>query len=124
MFEDIIIDPVAATESGTSPHSEEPTTSSFNKDDFVFLPSFLGIVELLQTGSDQAKIGRAVSDLWDKFDRAQGLLSELPGIQYTKQEQEAILEQEKKLLQLRQQQLTNHLNTSPITDSSTEEPSS
>jgi RNA polymerase II transcription mediator complex subunit 9 len=124
MFEDIIIDPVAATEPGTSPRSEEPTISSFNKDDFIFLPSFLGIIELLQTGNDQAKIGRAVSDLWDKFDRAQLLLSELPGIQYTKQEQEAILEQEKKLLQLRQQQLANHLNTSPITNSSAEEPSS
>ncbi|KAH8554333.1 hypothetical protein BGW37DRAFT_484345 [Umbelopsis sp. PMI_123] len=123
MFEDLIVDPVVAPEAEASALTEEPMNTSFNKDDFVFLPSFLSIVELLQTGSDQAKIGRAVSDLWDKFDRAQMLLSELPGIQYTKQEQEAILEQEKKLLQLRQQQLTNHLNAPPIADSPAAEPS-
>jgi hypothetical protein len=58
-----------------------------------------------------------VSDLWDKFERAQQLLSELPGIQYTRQEQETVLEQEKKLLQLRQQQLANHLNSPPIAQS-------
>ncbi|GAB5588015.1 hypothetical protein Unana1_02915 [Umbelopsis nana] len=118
MFEDLIIDPTPATESELPSPLEETSTALFNKNDFVFLPSFLNIVELMQTGTDQAGIGRAVSDLWDKFDRAQQLLSELPGIQYTKQEQEAILEQEKKLLELRRQQLSKHLSSPPISQTS------
>lgn len=117
MFEDLITDPVPAADSEIPSLSEEPVTTSFNKNDFVFLPSFLNIVELMQAGNDQTGIGRAVSDLWDKFERAQQLLSELPGIQYTRQEQETVLEQEKKLLQLRQQQLANHLNSPPIAQS-------
>ncbi|KAJ2958528.1 hypothetical protein NQZ79_g5901 [Umbelopsis isabellina] len=123
MFEDLIVDslPMTETEAAAVPIVEDAPSVAFNKNDFVFLPSFLNIVELIQNGNDQVGIGRAVSELWEKFDHAQQVLSELPGIQYTKQEQEAILEQEKKLLELRTQQLARHLNSPPIENEATKE---
>ncbi|KAG2178931.1 hypothetical protein INT43_001778 [Umbelopsis isabellina] len=121
MFEDLIVDslPMTETEATAAPIVEDTSSVAFNKNDFVFLPSFLNIVELMQNGNDQVGIGRAVSELWEKFDHAQQVLSELPGIQYTKQEQEAILEQEKQLLDLRTQQLAKHLSSPPIENEAT-----
>ncbi|CAM0141025.1 hypothetical protein VKS41_007742 [Umbelopsis sp. WA50703] len=123
MFEDLIVDslPITETEATAASIVDDAPPVAFNKSDFVFLPSFLNIVELIQNGNDQVGIGRAVSELWEKFDNAQQVLSELPGIQYTKQEQKAILEQEKKLLDLRTQQLTKHLNSPPIEYEATKE---
>lgn len=123
MFEDLIVDslPMTETEAAAVPIVEDAPSVAFNKNDFVFLPSFLNIVALIQNGNDQVGIGRAVSELWEKFEHAQQVLSELPGIQYTKQEQEAILEQEKKLLELRTQQLARHLNSPPIENEATKE---
>lgn len=116
MFEDLIVDslPMTETEATAVPTVEDAPSVAFNKNDFVFLPSFLNVVELIQNGNDQVGIGRAVSELWEKFDHAQQVLSDLPGIQYTKQEQEAILQQEKQLLDLRTQQLAKHLSSPPI----------
>ncbi|ORY97546.1 hypothetical protein BCR43DRAFT_407568, partial [Syncephalastrum racemosum] len=86
----------------------------FQKDDFLFLRDVYRIVDLIQSGREQEEIGKAVAQLDERFDKARHILQELPGLQYNKEEQEAILEREMALLDNKKQQLKSYMALPPF----------
>lgn len=89
------------------------TCLSFNKSDFTFVKDFNLIIDLLLTGNNPDAVGKAVAQLEDKFENAKQVLDSLPGLQYTKEQQEDILEKELKVLQHKKTQLESfkHLSS-------------
>lgn len=96
-----------------SPQQTANTSSPFKKSDFTFDQDFNNIIDLLLNGSNPDAVGKAVAQLDEKFENAKQVLDSLPGLQYTKEEQEVILAQELKVLERKKQQLDSykHLTT-------------
>ncbi|KAI9255470.1 hypothetical protein BY458DRAFT_520102 [Sporodiniella umbellata] len=86
----------------------------FKKTDFSFIQDFHQIIELVLNGSNQDGIGKAVTQLEDRIMFAKQVLEELPGLHYTKEEQERLYQQELDLLQDKKQQLDTYLNLPPF----------
>ncbi|KAI9341055.1 hypothetical protein BD770DRAFT_209802 [Pilaira anomala] len=96
-----------------SPQQTANASSPFKKSDFTFDKDFNNIIDLLLNGSNPDAVGKAVAQLDEKFENAKQVLDSLPGLQYTKEEQEVILAQELKVLERKKQQLDSykHLTT-------------
>lgn len=99
-----------------SPQHTAPNYAPFKKSDFTFVEDFNQIIDLLLNGSNPDAVGKAVAQLQDKFQNAKQVLESLPGLQYTKEEQELILAQELQVLDRKKKQLSSykHLSTMDI----------
>ncbi|KAI8047944.1 uncharacterized protein B0P05DRAFT_564966 [Gilbertella persicaria] len=75
---------------------KETLTSLFKKSDFSFIQEFNQIVDLLLNGNNADAVGKSVTQLEEKFEHAKQVLESLPGLQYTKEQQENILAEETK----------------------------
>lgn len=92
-----------------SPQKETNATSPlFKKSDFSFIEDFNQIIESMLNGSNPDAVGKAVAQLEEKFENAKQVLESLPGLQYTKEEQEAILAEELKVLEHKKSQLQSY----------------
>ncbi|ORZ07866.1 hypothetical protein BCR42DRAFT_425622 [Absidia repens] len=83
--------------------TNDPATATnpltFDKNEFSFLPQVQTIVQSILEGDNSDDIGKAVIRLNERIEQARLLLQDLPGLQYVKDEQEAILHQETAILQ-------------------------
>ncbi|KAL0078666.1 hypothetical protein J3Q64DRAFT_1765603 [Phycomyces blakesleeanus] len=101
-----------STERDTNIDSTLPIV--FRKSDFSYLPEFSDIINLILIGSHQDEIGKAVAQLDDRFENGRRVLQDLPGLQYVKEEQEAILKREMAVLDAKKKQLVEHLASPPF----------
>ncbi|KAI9022168.1 hypothetical protein CLU79DRAFT_751458 [Phycomyces nitens] len=101
-----------STERDANLDSTLPTV--FRKSDFSYLPEFSDIINLILAGSHQDEIGKAVAQLDDRFENGRRVLQDLPGLQYVKEEQEAILKREMAVLDSKKKQLAEHLASPPF----------
>ncbi|KAJ8657097.1 hypothetical protein O0I10_007177 [Lichtheimia ornata] len=111
--------PTSARPSPTLPTDTKDTimdTSppTFRKEDFSFMRDFHQIIELMLNGNNQEEIGKAVAQMDERFEHARRTLQELPGLQYVKEEQEAILERETAVLDTKKRQLKKYMELSPF----------
>ncbi|KAI8637443.1 hypothetical protein BD408DRAFT_424575 [Parasitella parasitica] len=83
-------------------------TVSFKKSEFFFVEDFNQIIELMLTGNNSDAVGKAVAQLEEKFENAKRVLDLLPGLQYTKDEQESLLADELKVLEYKKIQLRSY----------------
>lgn len=86
--------------------------SSFKKSDFTFVQDFNQIIDLLLNGNKPDDVGKAVAQLEEKFENAKQILESLPGLQYTKEEQQIILAEELKVLERKRSQLSSYKHLS------------
>ncbi|GAA5810422.1 hypothetical protein MFLAVUS_003843 [Mucor flavus] len=91
-----------------SPQQTTISSSTFKKSEFTFNQDFNSIIDLLLNGSNSDAVGKAVAQLDEKFENAKQVLDSLPGLQYTKEEQEVILAQELKVLDRKKKQLESY----------------
>ncbi|GAN07325.1 hypothetical protein MAM1_0157d06821 [Mucor ambiguus] len=92
-----------------SPQKDAITsTTPFKKSDFSFVEDFNQIIELILTGNNSDAVGKSVAQLEEKFENAKQVLDSLPGLQYTKEEQEALLAEELKVLERKKTQLQSY----------------
>lgn len=92
-----------------SPQKDAITsTTPFKKPDFSFVEDFNQIIELILTGNNSDAVGKSVAQLEEKFENAKQVLDSLPGLQYTKEEQEALLAEELKVLERKKTQLQSY----------------
>ncbi|KAF1796968.1 hypothetical protein FB192DRAFT_1028667 [Mucor lusitanicus] len=92
-----------------SPQKDAITgTALFKKSDFSFVEDFNQIIELILTGNNSDAVGKSVAQLEEKFENAKQVLDSLPGLQYTKEEQEALLAEELKVLERKKIQLQSY----------------
>lgn len=75
---------------------------------------FHQIIELMLNGNNKEEIGKAVAQMDERFEQARRTLQELPGLQYVKEEQEAILERETAVLDTKKRQLKKYMELSPF----------
>ncbi|KAI9316085.1 hypothetical protein BX666DRAFT_1878662 [Dichotomocladium elegans] len=97
--------------------SKEGPTSVFRKEDFLFMEDFHRIVDLMLNGTNQEEIGIAVAKMDERFERARKVLQEIPGLQYVKEEQEAILQREMEVLKTKQKLLKLYMERPPFENS-------
>ena len=83
-------------------------TTSFKKSDFSFVEDFNQIIGLILTGNNSDAVGKSVAQLEEKFENAKQVLDSLPGLQYTKEEQETLLADELKVLERKKAQLQSY----------------
>lgn len=86
----------------------------FRKEDFSFMRDFHQIIEIMLNGNNKEEIGKAVAQMDERFEHARRTLQELPGLQYVKEEQEAILERETAVLETKKRQLKKYMELSPF----------
>lgn len=91
------------------------TPTMFDRNEFSFLPQVQGIVQSILTGENSDEIGKAVVRLNERMDQARLLLQDLPGLQYVKEEQEAILRQESAILHQHQDKLKRYIQLPAFT---------
>lgn len=84
------------------------TVVQFKKSDFSFVEDFNQTIDLLLNGNNPDAVGKAVGQLEEKFENAKQVLESLPGLQYTKEEQEAILDDELRVLERKKSQLQSY----------------
>ncbi|CEP10476.1 hypothetical protein [Parasitella parasitica] len=89
-------------------------TASFKKSDFSFVEDFNQIIELMLTGNNSDAVGKAVAQLEEKFENAKRILDSLPGLQYTKEEQEALLDDELMVLESKKAQLQSYKRVNQV----------
>lgn len=98
-----------------SPQQNSPANySPFKKSDFTFVQDFNQIIDLLLNGSNPDAVGKAVAQLEEKFENAKQVLESLPGLQYTKEEQEIILAEELEVLDRKKKQLQSYKHLSSL----------
>jgi hypothetical protein len=102
-------------ESPAQQQSPVNPSSSFKKSDFTFVRDFNQIIDLLLNGNNHDAVGKAVAQLEDKFENAKQVLDSLPGLQYTKEEQDMILAEEMKVLECKKAQLQSYKHSSTLT---------
>ncbi|KAI9480688.1 MAG: hypothetical protein EXX96DRAFT_563765 [Benjaminiella poitrasii] len=86
----------------------------FKKSDFSFIEDFNHIIELMLNGNNPDAVGKSVAQLEEKFENAKHIIESLPGLQYTKEEQESILAEELKVLDRKKSQLKSYKQTQAI----------
>lgn len=93
-----------------SPQQKDSPNNSnaFKRSDFTFVQDFNGIIDLLLNGNKPDAVGKAVAQLEEKIENAKQILDSLPGLQYTKEEQEIILAEELKVLERKKHQLSTY----------------
>ncbi|KAI8333749.1 hypothetical protein BD560DRAFT_45413 [Blakeslea trispora] len=87
---------------------ESPQNPLFNKSDFSFVQEFNQIVDLLLNGNNPDAVGKAVTQLEEKFEHAKEVLKSLPGLQYTQEQQENILTEATRVLEKKRSQLQSY----------------
>jgi hypothetical protein len=92
------------------------TVVQFKKSDFSFVEDFNQVIDLLLNGNNPDAVGKAVGQLEEKFEHAKQVLESLPGLQYTKEEQEAILAEELQVLERKKNQLQSYKQLSHLND--------
>ncbi|KAI8342763.1 hypothetical protein BC941DRAFT_413772 [Chlamydoabsidia padenii] len=100
--------------------TDATTTAIFDKNEFSFLPQVQTIVQSILTGENSDDIGKAVVRLNERMNQARLLLQDLPGLQYVKEEQEAILRQESAILRQHQDKLQRYTQLPAFTYGSME----
>lgn len=91
----------------------------FKKSDFSFLQDFKHIVDLILSGSQQDEVGKAMTQLDERFQHGRRVLEELPGLQYVREEQEEILAQEQAILNNKKEQFRQYLALPTFNSSTT-----
>ncbi|KAG0173542.1 hypothetical protein DFQ28_002154 [Apophysomyces sp. BC1034] len=96
----------------------DSSRTAFKKSDFSFLHDFKHIIDLVLSGSHQDEVGKAMTQLDERFQHGRRVLEGLPGLQYVKEEQEEILAREQAILDIKKEQFHRYLSL-PTFNSST-----
>lgn len=95
----------------SSQKETDTTQPLFKKSDFSFTEDFNQIIDIMLNGNNPDAVGKAVAQLEEKFENAKQVLESLPGLQYTKEQQEAILAEELQVLERKKNQLQSYKQT-------------
>ncbi|KAL1919025.1 uncharacterized protein VTP21DRAFT_2406 [Calcarisporiella thermophila] len=98
-----------ATPTTPAASSTPPTSYTFRRADFSFLPQLYAILEKFGKQDELPEVMREFSKLNDMLIRARRIIQELPGADLSKEELERVLGREKEVLAAKREQLQEYV---------------